>query len=58
MNTRTSPLTVDLFVRRLVVVMAAGTVVALSACNTVEGAGRDIEAAGDGIEDAASDAKD
>lgn len=29
----------------------------LSACNTVEGVGRDIEASGDAIEDTASDTK-
>ena len=31
---------------------------ALAACNTTAGAGRDIEATGDAIEDAAEDAKD
>ena len=36
----------------------AGTMLALAACNTVEGAGEDIEAAGDSISDTASDAKD
>lgn len=30
----------------------------VSACNTVEGAGRDIEAAGDAIADTAEDASD
>ena len=30
----------------------------MTACNTVEGAGKDIEAAGDGIKDTARDAKD
>ena len=30
----------------------------IAACNTVEGAGRDIESAGDAIEDTAHDAKD
>jgi predicted small secreted protein len=30
----------------------------LAACNTVEGAGRDIEAAGDSIADTAEDAAD
>lgn len=29
----------------------------LTGCNTIEGAGRDIEAAGDGIEEAASESK-
>lgn len=36
----------------------AGTALMLAACNTVEGAGKDIEAAGDSIADTASDAKD
>lgn len=31
---------------------------ALFACNTTEGVGKDIEAAGDAIEDTARDAKD
>lgn len=31
------------------------TVFGLAACNTIEGAGRDIENAGDAIEDAADD---
>jgi predicted small secreted protein len=31
---------------------------ALAGCNTTAGAGRDIEATGDAIEDAAEDAKD
>lgn len=31
---------------------------ALSACSTVEGAGQDIESAGDAISDTARDAKD
>jgi len=37
--------------RTLSVILAA--VMALSACNTLEGAGRDIGSAGDAIEDAA-----
>jgi len=32
--------------------------IAMLGCNTTEGAGKDIEAAGDGIKDAARDAKD
>jgi predicted small secreted protein len=31
---------------------------ALTACNTVEGVGRDVESLGDSIEDAADDADD
>ncbi len=38
--------------------LLAGVGVTMSACNTVEGVGRDVEAAGDGIADTASDAKD
>lgn len=37
---------------------ALGTPLALAACNTTEGVGRDISAAGDAIEDAADDAND
>lgn len=33
------------------------TVGGLAACNTVEGAGKDVEAAGEEIQDAADDAK-
>lgn len=40
------------------VVLAMGAGLALSACNTVEGVGKDIEATGDAISDTASDAKD
>lgn len=38
--------------------MLAGVGVTLSACNTVEGVGRDVEAVGDGLADTAEDAKD
>jgi predicted small secreted protein len=38
--------------------MFVGAIVGLAGCNTTEGVGRDIEAAGDAIEDAADDAKD
>jgi predicted small secreted protein len=34
------------------------SVALVTACNTVEGAGKDIEATGDAIEDAADDAND
>ncbi len=40
------------------IALYAGSMLALAACNTVEGAGKDIKAAGNGIEDAAQDAKD
>jgi entericidin B len=42
----------------LLAVFALGlTAAGLSACNTVEGAGKDIEATGDAIKDTARDAK-
>jgi predicted small secreted protein len=37
---------------------AAGLTLFLSACNTVEGVGRDIERAGDAIQDEADDVRD
>ena len=36
----------------------AGTTLTLTGCNTVEGVGRDVEAAGDSVADTARDAKD
>lgn len=39
----------------LLAIVAAGLTTA--ACNTVEGAGRDVQAAGDAVSDAANDAK-
>ena len=38
----------------LLALIAAG--LSTAACNTVAGAGRDVEAAGDAVEDAATDA--
>jgi predicted small secreted protein len=40
----------------LALTLAAAALV--SACNTVEGAGRDIKSAGDAVEDTARDVKD
>lgn len=40
------------------VVAAAWVLAHLAGCNTIEGAGRDIESAGDAIADTARDAKD
>ena len=40
------------------VLLALGAGFVLSACNTIEGAGRDIESAGDSIADTAEDASD
>jgi len=37
----------------VVLVLAAAACLALTGCNTVEGAGKDIEAAGEGIQKAA-----
>lgn len=39
----------------LMAILAAG--LAVSACNTVSGAGRDVESAGEAVTDAAEDAK-
>ena len=52
----------DLWNKRFVVFAAAAilglaSTVALTACNTTEGVGKDIEAAGDAIADTAHDAK-
>jgi predicted small secreted protein len=41
-----------------VFVVAAGFVVAAAGCNTTKGVGRDIERAGEGLQDAVDDAKD
>lgn len=38
--------------------MLLGAGFLLSACNTVEGVGRDVEAAGDAVADTADDAQD
>lgn len=41
----------------LVALALTAAAVTLSACNTTEGFGRDVEAAGDAIEDTAEDAQ-
>lgn len=46
------------YARILVPVMGVAGAVLLSACNTVEGVGRDLERAGDAIQDEADDAQD
>jgi predicted small secreted protein len=38
--------------------VTAATLAALSGCNTVEGVGRDLERAGDAIQDEADEAQD
>lgn len=42
-------------IRSLGLAGALGLMLGLSACNTVEGVGEDVEAAGDAIEDEASE---
>lgn len=43
--------------RMVLLVAACAGMLALSACNTVEGVGRDISSAGDTLANAADDAK-
>lgn len=45
------------FATALIALMLLSGGIALSACNTTEGVGEDIEAAGDAIDDAAEDAQ-
>ncbi len=40
-------------IRASIAAFALSTALLLSACNTVEGAGRDLQSAGDAVEDAA-----
>jgi predicted small secreted protein len=43
--------------RKLVVLAALAASLAVAACNTVQGAGKDVSAAGDAVTDTARDAK-
>ncbi len=43
--------------RKLVIFAALAACLATAACNTVEGAGRDVSAAGSAVTDTARDAK-
>ena len=43
--------------RKLVVLAIAATSLLAAACNTIEGAGKDVGAAGNAIEETAQDAK-
>ncbi len=43
--------------RKLLILAAAAAALAVSACNTVEGAGRDVSSAGHAVTDTARDAK-
>lgn len=53
--TRTNKQSLKAQVLALLTMLLAGGI--LTACNTVEGAGKDIESAGEGIKDTARDAK-
>lgn len=43
---------------RIAPLAALMAILALTACNTVDGAGQDIQSAGDGISDAANDVQE
>ncbi len=43
--------------RKIIVLLAATAALAVAACNTVEGAGRDVSAAGHAVSNTAQDAK-
>ena len=43
--------------RNLIILAAAVASLAVAACNTVEGAGKDVSAAGNAVTDTARDAK-
>lgn len=43
--------------RKLVILAATAAALALAACNTVAGVGRDVQAAGQAVTGAANDAK-
>ena len=43
--------------RKLLVLFAAAAAIAVSACNTVAGAGKDVSAAGNAVTNTADDAK-
>jgi predicted small secreted protein len=46
-----------MFKRTIAVAFVSLTLLAVSACNTVEGAGRDVSSAGKAVANAADDAK-
>jgi len=43
--------------RKLLILAAAAVCLTVAACNTVEGAGRDVSSAGHAVSDTAADAK-
>ncbi len=47
----------EIHMRKLIVLAAAAAALAVSACNTVEGAGKDVSAAGAAVTDTARDVK-
>ena len=49
---------VDVMIKRTIALTLAGLgLIAMAACNTVEGAGRDVSSAGKAVSNAADDAK-
>jgi entericidin B len=48
---------VTMFTKLIYCFAALATVLALSACNTIQGAGRDVEEVGQKVQDAAADTK-
>jgi entericidin A len=55
-ETRTESMTT--FGRLLALALLAGSLTTLTACHTVEGAGKDLQDAGQAVEDVADDATD
>ena len=43
--------------RTLLIALLGMTAISLSACNTIEGAGKDVKATGQAVENVANDAK-
>jgi predicted small secreted protein len=43
--------------RKLIILLVAAAALSTAACNTVEGAGKDVSAAGHAVTDTAKDAK-
>ncbi|MFA7263688.1 MAG: entericidin A/B family lipoprotein [Caulobacter sp.] len=43
--------------RKIIVLAVAAASLMAAACNTIEGAGKDVQAAGEAVEDTAKDAK-
>ena len=43
--------------RKIIILAVAAASLMAAACNTIEGAGKDVQAAGEAVEDTAKDAK-